>query len=147
MNFESALRYDIKDYKDLYTYIKKQIKNNNKNIYIIRWSTKHQRMGKSSQFNISWYKFIYITGSNAYLLSSESTTLLAGQILTIKIFPFSFKKFAKEYPFQKNEDKYKKFDKYLKYGGMQMLVNMNDNEELIKLSKWFKRSCIKKRCN
>ena len=35
------------------------------------------------------------------------------------------------YPFKNEEDKYDKFDKYLKYGGMPMLVNMNDNEQLI----------------
>ena len=74
---------------------------------------------------------IYITGSNAYLLSSELTTLLAGRVLTIKIYPFSFKEYIKEYPFKENEDKYNKFDKYLKFGGMSMLVNMNDNEELM----------------
>ena len=74
---------------------------------------------------------IYRTGSNAYLLSSELTTLLAGRVLTIKIYPFSFKEFLKEFPFKNNEDKYEKFDKYLKYGGMPMIVNMNDNENLI----------------
>ncbi len=74
---------------------------------------------------------IYITGSNAYLLSSELTTLLAGRVLTVKIYPFSFKEFLAEYPFSNNEDKYEKFDKYLKYGGMPMLVNMNDNESLM----------------
>ena len=65
------------------------------------------------------------------MLSSELTTLLAGRVLTIKIYPFSFKEFLKEYPFSNNEDKYEKFDKYLKYGGMPMLVNMRDNENLI----------------
>ena len=74
---------------------------------------------------------IYITGSNAYLLSSELTTLLAGRILTIKIYPFSFKEFLAEYPFTNGEDKYEKFDKFLKYGSMPMLVNMNDNELLM----------------
>ena len=74
---------------------------------------------------------IYITGSNAYLLSSELTTLLAGRVLTIKIYPFSFKEFIQEYPFKGNDDKYDKFDKYLKFGGMPMLVNMNDNAELM----------------
>ena len=74
---------------------------------------------------------IYITGSNAYLLSSELTTLLAGRVLTIKIYPFSFKEFLSEYPFKNNEDKYDKFDKYLKFGGMPMLVNMNNNEEIM----------------
>ena len=63
---------------------------------------------------------IYITGSNAYLLSSELTTLLAGRVLTIKI-----------YSFKKEDDKIDKFNKYLKYGGMPMIINMKDNEELI----------------
>lgn len=64
-------------------------------------------------------------------MSSELTTLLAGRVLTVKIYPFSFKEFLAEYPFSNNEDKYEKFDKYLKYGGMPMLVNMNDNESLM----------------
>lgn len=74
---------------------------------------------------------IYITGSNAYLLSSELTTLLAGRVFTIKIYPFSLKEFVSEYPFNNGEDIFSKFDKYLKYGGMPMLVNMKDNEQLI----------------
>lgn len=52
---------------------------------------------------------IYITGSNAYLLSSELTTLLAGRVYTIKMYPFSF-------------------SEYLKFGEMPMLANMNNNE-------------------
>lgn len=65
------------------------------------------------------------------MLSSELTILLAGRVLTIKIYPFSFSEFIKEYPFKNNEDKYEMFDKYLKFGGMPMIVNMNDNEQLI----------------
>lgn len=51
--------------------------------------------------------------------------------MTIKIYPFSFKEFLEEYPFKENQDKYEKFDKYLKYGGMPMLVNMKDNEQIM----------------
>lgn len=131
MNFESADWYNIKDYNDLYNYIRQQY--NEKKLYILL---------DEVQNIIKWEKAInsllvdidcdiYITGSNAYLLSSELTTLLAGRVLTIKIYPFSFKEFLLEYPFQNQEDKYEKFDKYLKYGGMPMLVNMNDNEQLM----------------
>ena len=131
MNFESADWYDIKDYKDLYKYIKENI-NKGKNYILL----------DEVQNVLNWEKAvnslmvdidcdIYITGSNAYLLSSELTTLLAGRILTIKIYPFSFKEFIQEYPFKNEEDKYDKFDKYLKFGGMPMLVNMNDDENLI----------------
>lgn len=133
MNFESAEWYDIKDYNDLYKYVKGRSNNNSNKKYIlldeVQNVDKWEKAVNSILVDIN--SDIYITGSNAYLLSSELTTLLAGRVLTIKIYPFSFKEFLKEYPFKNNEDKYEKFDKYLKYGGMPMIVNMNDNENLI----------------
>ena len=131
MNFESADWYSIKDYNDLYKHIRERY--SNQKLYIlldeVQNIEKWEKAINSLLVDIDCD--IYITGSNAYLLSSELTTLLAGRILTIKIYPFSFKEFLLEYPFNKEEDKYEKFDKYLKYGGMPMLVNMNDNEELM----------------
>lgn len=132
MNFESAEWYDIKNYKDLYNYIKEKIKNKNKKYILLDEVQNVDTWEKAvNSLLVDINSDIYITGSNAYLLSSELTTLLAGRVLTIKIYPFSLKEFIKEYPFKKNEDKFEKFDKYLKYGGMPMLVNMNDNEGLI----------------
>ena len=131
MNFESADWYSIKDYNDLYKHIRERY--SNQKLYIlldeVQNIEKWEKAINSLLVDIDCD--IYITGSNAYLLSSELTTLLAGRILTIKIYPFSFKEFLLEYPFNKEEDKYEKFDKYLKYGGMPMLVNMNDNEEIM----------------
>lgn len=131
MNFESADWYNIKDYKDLYSYIKENI-SKGKN-YILLDEVQNVSMWEKAvnSLLVDIDCDIYITGSNAYLLSSELTTLLAGRILTIKIYPFSFKEFLSEYPFKNAEDKYDKFDKYLKFGGMPMLVNMNDNEDLM----------------
>ena len=132
VNFESAEWYDIKNYKDLYDYIKSNIQTKDK-IYILLDEVQNVDKWEKAvnSMMVDFNSDIYITGSNAYLLSSELTTLLAGRILTIKIYPFSFKEFLSEYPFQNNEDKYEKFDKYLKYGGMPMLINMKDNEQLI----------------
>ena len=131
MNFESADWYDINDYKELYNYIKSKF--SSKKLYIlldeVQNIDKWEKAVNSLLVDIDCD--IYITGSNAYLLSSELTTLLAGRVLTIKIYPFSYKEFLSEYPFKGNEDKYDKFDKYLKFGGMPMLVNMNDNEVLM----------------
>lgn len=131
MNFESAQFYDVQNYKDLYGYIKNKV-TNDKRMYILL---------DEVQNVLNWEKAvnsllvdidcdIYITGSNANLLSSELTTLLAGRVFTIKIYPFSFNEFLAAYPF-KDEDINEKFDKYLKYGGMPMISNMNDNENLI----------------
>ena len=132
MNFESAEWYEIKDYNDLYKNITSKITDGNKK-YILLDEVQNV-VGWEKAVNsllVDTNSDIYITGSNAYLLSSELTTLLAGRVLTIKIYPFSFKEFMATYPFKNEEDKYDKFDKYLKYGGMPMLVNMNDNEQLI----------------
>ena len=131
MNFESAEWYSIKNYEDLYNYIKNNI-NKNKNYILLDEVQNIEKWEKAvNSLLVDMDCDIYITGSNAYLLSSELTTLLAGRVLTIKIYPFSFKEFLVEYPFNNSEDKYEKFDKYLKYGGMPMLVNMRDNENLM----------------
>ena len=132
MNFESAKWYDIKDYKDLYNYIKKNVKNQNKKYILLDEVQNVEKWEKAvNSLLVDINSDIYITGSNAYLLSSELTTLLAGRVLTIKIYPFSYKEFLEEYSFKNDEDKFEKFDKYLKYGGMPMIVNMKDNENLI----------------
>lgn len=132
MNFESADFYDIKNYNDLYIYIKQKIINKNKFYILLDEIQNISQWEKAvNSILVDFNADIYITGSNAYLLSSELTTLLAGRILTIKIYPFSFKEFISIYPFKNTEDKFDKFDKYLKYGGMPMIVNMDDNENLI----------------
>lgn len=132
MNFESAEFYHVKNYEDLYTYIKEKIDNKDK-FYILLDEVQNVLKWEKAVNSIlvDFNTDIYITGSNAYLLSSDLTTLLAGRILTIKMYPFSFREFLSEYPFKETEDKFEKFDKYLKYGGMPMVVNMKDDEDLI----------------
>lgn len=131
MNFESADWYDIDNFKSLYTYIKSKV--NNKKLYILLDEVqnvyKWEKAVNSMLVDIDCD--IYITGSNAYLLSSELTTLLAGRVITIKMFPFSFSEFLSLYPFQNDLTIDEKFIKYLQFGGLPMIVNMKDNENLI----------------
>ena len=75
---------------------------------------------------------IYITGSNANLLSSELATYLAGRYVEFVIYPFSFSEFIELYntihPGTTNQQL---FNEYLMYGGMPYLANLNYNKEAV----------------
>ena len=71
---------------------------------------------------------IYITGSNAFLLSSDLATLFTGRTMQVQVFPFSFKEYLQYYKYKDNFDEH--FDDYVLEGGLAgSYVYKNDNEK------------------
>jgi predicted AAA+ superfamily ATPase len=66
------------------------------------------------------YIDLYITGSNAYMLSSDIATLLSGRYIEISILPFSFSEFCENY---ENTPKTEMFADFMKYGGFPEVSN------------------------
>lgn len=84
---------------------------------------------------------IYITGSNAFLLSSDLATLFTGRTFEIHVYPFSFEEFKCYFNYKEN---YPAFDEYIKIGGMAGCYDYKSEEERkTYLSSIFKTSIIR----
>ena len=130
INFESAKYDDIKDYKDLYKYLEDKVKD--EKIYLLLDEIQSVSSWEKAinSFKVDFNMDIYITGSNAYLLSSELSTLLSGRYIEIKMYPLSFKEFLVFNNYDENNLE-EKFNEYLKYGGLPAITLIKGNDELI----------------
>ena len=115
INLEDA-DYDFKNYKELYNYVNSKI-NDKLNYYI--FLDEVQNVPKFQKAVDSLYikknVDVYITGSNAYLLSGELATLLSGRYIEIKMLPLSFKEYVSAIS---NNNYQQMFLDYMKNGGM-----------------------------
>lgn len=129
MNFESLKYRDLTDYLKLYDFVSKNIAKEGKTYLIfdeLQVITHWEKAIES--FRLDFDVDIYIAGSNAYLLSSEFSTLLSGRFVEIKVLPLSFKEFLTFYSFDEGTSIEDKFQKYLQFGGMPILREYNFNE-------------------
>ena len=119
--------YDyLLEYRSLYDYIKgKYIKGKQNFVLIdeVQMCTDFEKaingLHASEQFDI------YITGSNAFLLSSDLATLFTGRTFEIKVFPFSFAEYMQYFGFG---DQYAAVDRYILEGGMAGSYLYQDQE-------------------
>lgn len=116
INFNLSEFDKLKEYKALNKYIENLYVEDKENFVLI------DEVQMCDDFELSINNLhaaerydIYITGSNAFLLSSDLATLFTGRTFEIKVYPFSFAEYVKYFGLT---DKYSAFDSYMLEGGM-----------------------------
>ena len=107
INFEDMDYEELTDYKKLYEYIKSKMIGDKKN-YIFLDEIQHVDKFEKvvDSLFIKENTDLYITGSNAYFMSSELTTLLSGRYIELKMLPLSFKEYYQaKLEYEKQEQK------------------------------------------
>lgn len=131
-NFESMRHQSIKSHQELYLEISKKVTPGDKTyLFLDEIQIVNQWEKAINSFLVDFDIDIYITGSNAYLLSSELSTLISGRYVEIKMLPLSFKEFIDFHAFDALVTTEEKFQKYLRYGGMPSLVEYDFNHQRI----------------
>ncbi|MFA5479752.1 MAG: ATP-binding protein [Candidatus Muiribacteriota bacterium] len=132
---KESLRFDfIKDYKDLYKYVSEKSKDSNFKYYIFI-----DEIQEISEWEKAVSSFLtdntgdlFLTGSNAHLLSSELSTLITGRYIEINVLPLGFTEFL---DFRKKNSKNInidiEFENYLQYGGLPGIHHMEFEKEVI----------------
>ena len=149
MNFES---FDFRGMgaEDIYGYVKERIVPK-KRMYLFFDELQRIEAWEDAinAFRVDLDCDIYITGSNAYLLSSEYSTYLSGRCVEIKMLPLSFKEFLdfngfevrkaqsalggfRKQVFDGNGERYElreAFDAYMQFGGMPRIADVGLEQE------------------
>ena len=126
INFSLLEFEQLNEYHKLNDYIESKYIQNKNNFVLIDEVQMCKGFEKTiNSLHASEKYDIYITGSNAFLLSSDLATLFTGRTFEIEIFPFSFEEYLKYY---QCEDIDLAFDKYVLNGGMAGSY-LYDNEE------------------
>lgn len=130
INFEELENEPLLDYKSLYQYIKERLCED-KMTYIfldeIQKVTSFEKVVDS--LHVKENIDIYITGSNAYMLSGDLATLLTGRYVEISMLPLSFKEYVEITGILKEQA----FSEYMKTGGFPYIAVMDRTDEKVEI--------------
>ena len=131
LNFEDLDNEQFLDYKVLYAHVKKNLCKDKMNYLFfdeIQMVDNFQKVIDSLFLldNVD----IYVTGSNAYLLSGEIATLLTGRYVEIKLFPFSFKEYLSAFP--KDTSLETAYRNYIEEGAFPYVLQLRKDREMVR---------------
>lgn len=132
IRFESLEYEDLKTYKELNEYILERINTDGIN-YILLDEVQYVENWERAVNSLHLMKNtdIIITGSNAYMLSSDLSTLISGRYVEIMIYPLSFREFLdfNQIGMEANLDAW--LQKYIEIGGFPGLIDLVNNPNTI----------------
>ena len=123
INFEMPEYTNTLDWREIYNDIKSKLSSNSKNyIFLdeVQNIPEFERLANGLYVNKN--VDLYITGSNAYFLSSELATLLTGRYIEVKMLPLSFAEYITAFDSNKTTSAY--FFDYLKYGSFPYVADL-----------------------
>lgn len=130
INFEDYNYVDLLEPKSLHTYIQSKITDNEMYyVFFDEIQNVNDFPRVVDSLNLKENVDIYITGSNAYMLSSEIATFISGRYVEIKMLPLSFKEYV-EYTGNRNELN-KKYADYLQFSSFPYAAMLGKNKDRI----------------
>ncbi len=125
LNFEDLGLAEIKNYLDLFAHINSQLVPDKMNYVFLDeiQDIPHFEKAIDSLF-IKKNVDLYITGSNAFMLSGELATLLAGRYIEIPVYPYSFKEYIQTVPALSKQEA---FARFLDRGGFPFATELTDD--------------------
>ena len=128
INFEALEYEELQDYRKLYDYLKKRLLETEQTYIFLDEIQKVPSFEKViDSLYVKPNVDIYITGSNAYMLSGDLATLLTGRYIEIKLLPLSFKEFLKITGMEPDPG----FAEYMRDGGLPYIAAMNRTSEKV----------------
>ena len=119
---------DLKIYNELYNFCEGQYIDGKTNVIVVDEVQMCEKfeLAINSLYNSRKYD-IYITGSNAFLLSSDLSTLFTGRFIEIPVYPFSFAEYCEYYGYDSNTANV--LDSYVMNGGLSGAYVYSEKED------------------
>jgi len=128
VNFEEGDYVDITESKHLYNLVNEKLNPNKMNyVFLDEVQKVHEFETACDSLYVKKNVDLYITGSNAYLLSGELATLLAGRYIEIKMMPLSFKEYISAVG---DTDLLKKYNNYITNGSFPYTLELKTKKEI-----------------
>ncbi len=131
INFEDVDNEKLTDYKVLYDYISNRLISDKMNYIFLDEIQNVPNFQKAiDSLFIKKNVDLYLTGSNAYMLSGEISTLLSGRYVEIQMLPLAFKEYLSTFPDRTNL--VRKYRIYLENSSFPYTLELNNDKKLIR---------------